>query len=50
MPKPAKSQFDKFKQAARALETDDDEERFDKKLKRVAKAKLENEGDKEPDR
>ena len=33
----SKSQFDKFKEAARALETDDDEARFNEKLKRVAK-------------
>ena len=32
-----KSQLDKFKDAARELETDDDEARFDEKLKRVAK-------------
>jgi len=35
--KPAKSQSDKFKEAARQLETDDDEERFDEKLKGLAK-------------
>ena len=34
-----KSQLDKFKEAARQLETDDDEERFDEKLKRLAKRK-----------
>ncbi|GAA5081529.1 hypothetical protein N0B44_27760 [Roseibacterium beibuensis] len=34
-----KSQLDKFKEAARQLETDDDEERFDEKLKRLAKQK-----------
>jgi hypothetical protein len=33
-----KPQLDKFKDAARKLETDDDEARFDEKLKRVAKA------------
>ena len=34
-----KSQLDRFKEAARQLETDDDEERFDEKLKRLAKRK-----------
>jgi uncharacterized protein with PIN domain len=33
-----KSQLDRFKEAARQLETDDNEERFDEKLKRLAKA------------
>lgn len=33
-----KSQLDKFKDAARELETDDREEAFDEKLKKVAKA------------
>ncbi len=37
----SKSQLDKFREAARQLETDDDEARFDEKLKRVAKAKPE---------
>ena len=39
MPKAKESdkQFDKFKQAAREVETDDDEKRFDERLKRVAK-------------
>ena len=36
-----KSQLDKFKEAARAIETDEDEDRFNKKLKRVAEAKPE---------
>ena len=34
-----KTQLEKFKEAARQLETDDDEARFDEKLKRIAKAK-----------
>lgn len=34
-----KTQLDRFKEAARELETDDDEERFDEKLKRLAKRK-----------
>jgi hypothetical protein len=33
-----KSQFDRFRDAARELECDDDEARFDAKLKKVAKA------------
>lgn len=33
-----KTQPDRFKEAARALECDDDEARFDAKLKKVAKA------------
>lgn len=32
------TQSDRFKEAARALECDDDEARFDAKLKKVAKA------------
>ncbi|WP_306047162.1 hypothetical protein [Nioella sp. MMSF_3534] len=38
-PDTEKSQLDKFKEAARQLETNDDEERFDEKLKRLAKQK-----------
>jgi len=34
-----KSQLDRFKEAARQLETDDDEERFNKKLRKLAKRK-----------
>jgi hypothetical protein len=33
------SQLDKFKQAARALECDEDEEAFKRSLRKVAKAK-----------
>lgn len=33
-----KSQVDKFKQAARELETDDDEKRFDETLGKIAKS------------
>ncbi len=36
-----KSQLDKFKEAARQLETDDNEERFEKKLKKLMKKKNE---------
>jgi len=32
-----KSQLERFKEAARQLETDDDEERFNEKLRRLAK-------------
>lgn len=32
-----KGQLDKFKEAARELETDDDEARFDDKLRRIAR-------------
>jgi hypothetical protein len=34
-----KSQLDKFKEAARRLGTDDDEARFDEKLRKLAKQK-----------
>lgn len=33
-----KSQAEKFKEAARELETDDDEKRFDENLKKLAKS------------
>jgi hypothetical protein len=33
------TQLDKFKQAARELETDDDEARFDERMKRLMKQK-----------
>jgi hypothetical protein len=32
-----KSQLDKFREAARQLETDDDERRFNEKLRKLAK-------------
>jgi len=35
----AKSQSEKFKQAARELETDENEARWDERLKKVVKAK-----------
>jgi hypothetical protein len=41
-----KSQADKFKEAARRLETDDDEERFEERLKNLVKKKP-KEGDKD---
>lgn len=34
-----KSQLDRFKEAARQLETDDDEERFNEKLGKLVKQK-----------
>ncbi len=34
-----KSQSDKFKEAARQLETDDDEARFEERLKKLVKQK-----------
>lgn len=37
-----KSQLDKFKEAARQLETDDDEDRFNERLKKLAKKQRED--------
>lgn len=34
-----KNQLDKFKEAARQLETDDDDERFEERLKQIVKRK-----------
>lgn len=39
MSKKTQMQLDKFKQAARDLETDDDEKRFDEKLEKIARQK-----------
>jgi hypothetical protein len=39
-----KNQFDKFKEVTRQLEMDDDEERFEGRLKKVVKQKLEDRG------
>jgi hypothetical protein len=39
MDKPEPSQLDKFKQAARELECDDDPERFRQRLAKVVKGK-----------
>lgn len=39
MSKPNPSQIDKFKEAARDLETDDDPERFKERLKEIARHK-----------
>ena len=38
-PTMTKSQIDKFKEAARDLETDDDEARFDDRLRKIVKHK-----------
>ncbi|GGA40764.1 hypothetical protein [Pelagibacterium lentulum] len=47
--KDSKSQADKFRDLARELETDESPERFDERLKRIAKAppKKERQDDKE---
>lgn len=39
MPQPDKTQLDKFKEAARELETDDDPEHFKRRLAKVVKHK-----------
>lgn len=39
MTTPNPSQLDKFKEAARDLETDDDEAHFDERLKKLVKQK-----------
>jgi len=39
MTQPAKTQLDKFKEAARELETDDDPERFKQRLEKLVKHK-----------
>ncbi len=39
MSETGKSQLDKFKEAAREIETDNDEARFNKQLKRLAQQK-----------
>lgn len=41
MTKEIQTQLDKFKEAARELECDEDEKRFDATVKKVAKAKPE---------
>ena len=43
-PKQSQRQADKFREAARKAETDDDEARFDERLKKIAKG----ETDKKP--
>jgi hypothetical protein len=44
-----KSQADKFREAARELETDDSEENFDRALKRIAVAPPKPQGSKKTD-
>lgn len=44
-----KSQLDKFREAARQLETDDDEKRFDERLGKIAKSSLPTTKDKPAD-
>ncbi len=44
-----KSQLDKFRKAARELGTDDDEKRFDEKLKRLTKQKPDEKSDSQDD-
>jgi hypothetical protein len=39
-----KTQLEKFKDAARDLECDEDEARWDERLKKIAKAKPEKDG------
>lgn len=41
MTKPPQTQLDKFKETARALECDEDEEAFKAKLRKVVKAPVE---------
>jgi hypothetical protein len=43
-----KSQIDKFREAAREAETDDDEKRFDERLGKIAKAKPAEKPEKKP--
>lgn len=37
MTEPAKAQLEKFQETARDLETDDDESRFDERLRKIVK-------------
>lgn len=48
MVEPEKKQIDKFKDAARELECDDDDERFKKRLGKLVKAKSAPPEDSEP--
>ena len=43
MAKDKNTQHEKFKEAARQLETDDDEERFEERLKKLVKQKPKDE-------
>jgi hypothetical protein len=49
MDKGKKTQLDKFKEAARQLETDDDEIRFNEKLRKLAKRTGEKKADEKKD-
>ena len=40
-----KPQIDRFKEAARQLETDDDEERFNERMRKLAKQKPDEKSD-----
>ena len=44
----SKSQLNKFKKAARELETDDDEARFDERMKKLVKRSANPEGVRDP--
>ncbi len=46
--RPDQSQSDKFKEAARELEADEDEKRWEERLKRVARPKSEPEPPRNP--
>ncbi len=43
--KTRREQLDRFKEAARQLETDDDDERFEERLKQIVKQKPDNRKD-----
>ena len=43
MTDPKQTQLDKFKEAARELECDDDEKRFDERMKKLVKRKSKDE-------
>lgn len=46
MGKDERTQLDKFREAAREAETDDDEERFEERLKKLVKQKPKDDKDK----
>lgn len=47
MPTTSNKQIDKFKEAARRLETDDDDERFEERLRQIVKQKPDDKRDHE---
>lgn len=49
MPEPDKTQLDKFKEAARHLETDDDPERFKERLGKLVRHKPVDKNEDGPD-